>query len=44
MAEIIETIAGLLWITLCVVCYVKLREYNKRLDKIIQELEDEFHG
>lgn len=44
MAEIIETIAGLLWITLGVRFALMIRNYKKRFDAILKELEDELRG
>ena len=44
MAEIIETIAGLLWIALGVRFALMIRNCKERFDAILKELEDELNG
>lgn len=44
MTEIIETIAGLLWIALGVRFARMIRNYKERFDAVLKELEEELNG
>ena len=41
MADILECIAGVLWITLGIYTGLEIRRLNKRLDDVLDELTEE---
>lgn len=44
MAEILECIAGTLWIALGIYTGLKVRRLNKRLDDVLDELTEEIRS
>jgi len=44
MADILECIAGALWIALGVYTWLKVRRFNKRLDDALDELTEEIRS